>query len=187
MSNEPKLNGFEDFVVGACNRFAFIASFYIINNPEDIKWNTLLLWGSNGQGKTHLLKSMEKNLIQNFPEKKVKYVTADEFTNEFIATIQNGQYDDFRNTYRKLDYLLFDDVECLENKNGVQTEFYNTVVALLDSGKYLVVTTNRMPRDLDDILNPTLSARLISGVMFEVEPLDPETRRKIALKNNDGS
>ncbi len=182
MNNEPKLYGFEDYVVGDCNRFAFIAAYNLLNEPENMKWNPLLIWSSAGQGKTHLLKAMEKALIMNFPEKKIKYITADEFTNEFVSTIKNGQYDDFRNKYRTLDYLLFDDIDSFENKNGVQTEFYNTVVALLDNGKHLVVTTNRIPRDLDNILDPTLLARLISGVVFEMEPPDPKTRRKIAQR-----
>ena len=173
---------FGDFVVGGCNRFAFIAAVSILDDIEYSKYNPFLLWGSAGQGKTRLLKAMEMGFQEKCPDKKVKYVTAEAFMNEYISTIQNGKYDVFRDKYRTVDCLLFDDVDHLENKSGIQTELYNTVVALIDSGKQLVVTTNRMPGDLDDILNPTLSVRLISGVVFGIDSPDYETRRKIAQK-----
>ena len=173
---------FGDYVVGGCNRFAVIAAVSILDDSEYSKYNPFLLWGSAGQGKTHILKAMVKALQEKCPNKKVKYVTAETFMNEYISTIQNGKYDVFRDKYRTVDCLLFDDVDHLENKSSIQTEFYNTVVALMDSGKQLVVTTNRMPGELEDILNPTLSVRLISGVVFGIDPPDYETRRKIAQK-----
>ena len=171
---------FENFVVGKCNRFAYKTAVSVVEDPENAKTNPFLLWSYSGQGKTHLLKAMEKALKDKYAEKKVKYVTAEAFTNDFLFTISSHQYSAFRDKYRTVDYLLVDDIEQFENKDGIQTEFYNTVVALIDSGKHLVVTTNKMPSELDEILNPTLAVRLISGVVAGLESPDIETRRKIA-------
>ena len=171
---------FENFVVGKCNRFAYKTAVSVVEDPENAKTNPFLLWSYSGQGKTHLLKAMEKALKDKYAEKKVKYVTAEAFTNDFLFTISSHQYSAFRDKYRTVDYLLVDDIEQFENKDGIQTEFYNTVVALMDSGKHLVVTTNKMPSELDEILNPTLAVRLISGVVAGIESPDIETRRKIA-------
>ena len=182
MNDHSMLTCFEDCVIGDCNRFAYVGAITVVNKPENELTNPLLIWGSSGQGKTHLLRAMEKALINRFPDKKVKYVTADDFTREYISCIQYHKFDNFRNEYRAADFLLFDDVDHLKNKNGIQTEFYNTIVSLLDSGKHLVVSTNEKPCVLDEILNPTLSVRLISGVVFEIEPPDVETKRKLVQK-----
>lgn len=171
---------FENFVVGKCNRFAYKTAVSVVEDPENAKTNPFLLWSYSGQGKTHLLKAMEKALKDKYVEKKVKYVTAEAFMNDFLFTISSYQYSAFRDKYRTVDYLLVDDIEQFENKDGIQTEFYNTVVALMDSGKHLVVTTNKMPSELDEILNPTLAVRLISGVVAGIDAPDIETRRKIA-------
>lgn len=171
---------FDNFVVGKCNRFAYKTAVSVVEDPENAKINPFLLWSYSGQGKTHLLKAMEKALKDKYAEKKVKYVTADCFTNEFVSAISRNQQFAFRDKYRTIDYLLIDDIDLLKDKDAVQTEFYNTVVALMDSGKHLVVTTNKMPSELDEILNPTLAVRLISGVVAGIDAPDIETRRKIA-------
>ncbi len=171
---------FENFVVGKCNRFAYKTAVSVVEDPENAKTNPFLLWSYSGQGKTHLLKAMEKALKDKYAEKKVKYVTADSYTNEYVSAISRNQQSAFRDKYRTVDYLLVDDIDMLKDKDAVQTEFYNTVVALMDSGKHLVVATNKIPSELDEILNPTLAVRLISGVVAGIESPDIETRRKIA-------
>lgn len=179
-NKQRELYTFENFIVGKCNRFAYKTAVSVVEDPENTKTNPFLLWSYSGQGKTHILKAMEKALKDKYAEKKVKYVTAEAFTNDFLSTIGSHQYSAFRDKYRTVDYLLIDDIDMLKDKDAVQTEFYNTVVALMDSGKHLVVTTNKMPSELDEILNPTLAVRLISGVVAGLESPDIETRRKIA-------
>ena len=179
-NKQRELYTFENFVVGKCNRFAYKTAVSVVEDPENAKTNPFLLWSYSGQGKTHLLKAMENALKDKYAEKKVKYVTAEAFTNDFLSAISSHQYSAFRDKYRMVDYLLIDDIDMLKDKDAVQTEFYNTVVALMDSGKHLVVTTNKMPSELDEILNPTLAVRLISGVVAGLESPDIETRRKIA-------
>ena len=179
MNNDPISDCFEDCVIGDCNRFAYVVAFFVINKPENKLTNPLLISGSLGQGKTHLLKAMEKALINKFPDKKVKYVTADDFTSEYLACIQYNRFEDFRNKYSTADFLLFDDVDHLKNKTGVQIGFYNTIVPLLDSGRNIVVATKENPYMLGEIFNPTLSDRLISGAVIEIELPDIEIKREI--------
>ena len=173
---------FRNYAVGECNRFAFFMAVSVAENLGLSKNNPFLLWGEPGNGKTHLLKAMNNALYMMHPEKKVVYTTCEQFTNDFIYAINHKSYNEFRKKYRTADILLFDDIQGFINKDGVQTEFYNTVQTLLDNEKQVVITTDRLPRELELFLDQTLATLLLSGVVVGIKPPDYGTRMEIIEK-----
>ena len=177
------LNGeysFANFVVGDCNRFAHASAVSVAAKPGQKQRNPFFLWGNSGLGKTHLMKAIGNAIIEQHPEKKVIYTTCEAFTNAFIACIQNKNYTEFRNKYRTVDVLLIDDIQFLIGKEGVQTEFFNTFEALIESGKQIVITCDKAPANLTT-LDSRLTSRFQDGIMFDVQPPDFETRKAIFL------
>lgn len=177
------LNGeftFANFVVGDCNRFAHASAVSVAAKPGQKQRNPFFLWGNSGLGKTHLMKAIGNAVIEQHPEKKVIYTTCEAFTNAFIACIQNKNYTEFRNKYRTVDVLLIDDIQFLIGKDSVQTEFFNTFEALIESGKQIVITCDKAPANLTE-LNSRLTSRFQDGIMFDVQPPDFETRKAIFL------
>ena len=177
------LNGeftFANFVVGDCNRFAHASAVSVAAKPGQKQRNPFFLWGNSGLGKTHLMKAIGNAILDQHPEKKVIYTTCEAFTNAFIATIQNKNYTEFRNKYRTVDVLLIDDIQFLIGKESVQTEFFNTFEALIESGKQIVITCDKAPANLTE-LNSRLTSRFQDGIMFDVQPPDFETRKAIFL------
>lgn len=177
------LNGeftFANFVVGDCNRFAHASAVSVAAKPGQKQRNPFFLWGNSGLGKTHLMKAIGNAIIEQHPEKKVIYTTCEAFTNAFIACIQNKNYTEFRNKYRTVDVLLIDDIQFLIGKDSVQTEFFNTFEALIESGKQIVITCDKAPANLTE-LNSRLTSRFQDGIMFDVQPPDFETRKAIFL------
>ena len=177
------LNGeftFANFVVGDCKRFAHASAVSVAAKPGQKQRNPFFLWGNSGLGKTHLMKAIGNAVIEQHPEKKVIYTTCEAFTNAFIACIQNKNYTEFRNKYRTVDVLLIDDIQFLIGKDSVQTEFFNTFEALIESGKQIVITCDKAPANLTE-LNSRLTSRFQDGIMFDVQPPDFETRKAIFL------
>lgn len=177
------LNGeftFANFVVGDCNRFAHASAVSVAAKPGQKQRNPFFLWGNSGLGKTHLMKAIGNAVIEQHPDKKVIYTTCEAFTNAFIACIQNKNYTEFRNKYRTVDVLLIDDIQFLIGKDSVQTEFFNTFEALIESGKQIVITCDKAPANLTE-LNSRLTSRFQDGIMFDVQPPDFETRKAIFL------
>ena len=177
------LNGeftFANFVVGDCNRFAHASAVSVAAKPGQKQRNPFFLWGNSGLGKTHLMKAIGNAIIEQHPEKKVIYTTCEAFTNAFIACIQNKNYTEFRNKYRTVDVLLIDDIQFLIGKDSVQTEFFNTFEALIESGKQIVITCDKAPANLTE-LNSRLTSRFQDGIMFDVQPPDFETRKAIFI------
>lgn len=142
---------FSNFVVDECNSFAFKAAVSVTDNLGGRNTNPMLIWGEPGQGKTHLLKAMASSIREKHPDKKAIYVTGEEFTNDFIACIKNKIYTDFREKYRKADCLLLDDIQFFKNKEGIQTELYNTVQTLLGAHRQIVLASEISPGSLESI------------------------------------
>jgi len=171
---------FANFVVGDCNRFAHASAVAVSQKPGQRQRNPFYLWGNSGLGKTHLMKAIGNAIIENMPEKRVLYTTCEAFTNAFVACIKSEKYEPFRAKYRSVDVLLIDDIQFLIGKEGVQTEFFNTFEALINSGKQIVVTCDRAPSNLTE-LNSRLTSRFQDGIMFDVQPPDFETRKAIFM------
>jgi chromosomal replication initiator protein len=171
---------FETFVIGSSNRFAHAAAVAVAEAPAKA-YNPLFVYGDSGLGKTHLLHAIghyAQNLYQGI---RVRYVTSEEFTNDFINMIRDGKQDGFRRRYRDVDVLLVDDIQFLENKEGTQEEFFHTFNTLHNASKQIVISSDRMPRRL-----VTLEDRLVSrfewGLQTDVQPPELETRIAILRK-----
>lgn len=185
-SEIPTTNGlnsefsFENFVVGDCNRFAHASAVSVASKPGQKQRNPFFLWGNSGLGKTHLMKAIGNAVLEQHPDKKVIYTTCEAFTNAYIACINTNKYTDFRTKFRTVDVLLIDDIQFLIGKEGVQTEFFNTFEALIESGKQIVITCDKAPSNLTE-LSSRLVSRFQDGIMFDVQPPDFETRKAIFL------
>ena len=171
---------FENFIVGDCNRFAHASAVSVANNPGSRQRNPLYLWGNSGLGKTHLMKAIGYSIKQNYSDKNVLYTTCEEFTNAFVACMNNKKFDDFRNKYRNVDVLLIDDIQFLIGKEGTQLEFFNTFEALITAGKQIVITSDKAPKNLTE-LDSRLTSRFQNGMTMDIQPPDFETRKAIIL------
>lgn len=175
---------FDNFIVGDCNRFAYAQAFSVAEKPGLRQRNPLYLWGNSGLGKTHLMKAVGHKVKKLFPEKKVLYTTCEEFTNAFVKSSMEkdniNNYENFRNKYRNIDVLLIDDIQFLIGKEGTQIEFFNTFESLASSGKQIVITCDKSPKNLPE-LDPRLTSRFQSGIMMDIQPPDYETRKAIFL------
>ena len=171
---------FDNFIVGDCNRFAYASAFSVAENPGRMQKNPLYLWGNSGLGKTHLMKAIGYKVCQLFPNKKVLFTTCEEFTNAYVESMHNKNYESFRNKYRNIDVLLIDDIQFLIGKEGTQMEFFNTFESLVSAGKQIVITSDKSPKSLPE-LDPRLTTRFQNGVMMDIQPPDYETRKAIFI------
>lgn len=171
---------FDNFVVGSSNAFAHAAAQAVSKNPGSV-YNPLLIYGNSGLGKTHLLKAIGQYIHQLHPHKKITYIKGDDFTNEMVQALGNGAMDAFRDKYRTSDLLLMDDIQFIAGKKQTQEEFFHTFNALYETGKQIVLTSDRPPMEMR-ILEDRLRTRLEGGLMADVEPPDLETRMAI-VKN----
>lgn len=171
---------FDNFIRGEGNRFAYAASLIVSETPGT-PYNPLFIWGGPGLGKTHLLNAIGNAAMARDPKARVKYVTTEEFVNEFIANIRTGKMEELKEKYRTLDYLLIDDVQSLAGKEGTQEEFFNTFDALLKHDKQIVLTSDRAPAQLDG-LEQRLVTRFGWGTPTHITPPDYETRFAIIQK-----
>lgn len=171
---------FDTFVIGKGNQMAHAAALVVADDPGSV-YNPLFLYGGAGLGKTHLMHAIGHQMLQSRPDAKIKYVSSENFTNDFINSIQTNKMEDFRNEYRKVDLLLVDDIQFLENKEGTQNEFFNTFEELYNNNKQIVLTSDRLPSEI-----PTLPERLVSrfawGLSVDITPPDLETRIAILRK-----
>jgi chromosomal replication initiator protein len=172
---------FGSFVIGSSNRFAHAAALAVAEAPGQA-YNPLVIYGDTGLGKTHLLQAIAHYVLMHAPGMRARYVTCEAFTNEFIAAIKEKRLDAFKKRYREdFDVLLIDDVHFLAGKEGIQEEFFHTFNTLHASGRQLVLTSDRAPREIPELAD-RLRSRFEWGLLVDVQPPDIETRIAILHK-----
>lgn len=166
---------FESFVKGESNQFACAACLAVANNPGQTSFNPLVLYGGVGLGKTHLVQAVGNFILANFPRKKVIYTSSDRFTIEFVDAIQNDRMHEFTNFYRNVDVLMVDDIQFFSGKEKTQDNFFHTFNALHQTGKQIILTCDRPPKELKGV-DDRLISRFQCGLTTDIQPPDYETR-----------
>jgi chromosomal replication initiator protein len=180
-TNDVSLNRrytFDTFVIGASNRFAHAATLAIAEAPARA-YNPLFIWGESGLGKTHLLHAAGNYAQRLFPGMRVKYVSTEEFTNDFINSLRDDRKASFKRSYRDIDVLLVDDIQFIEGKEGIQEEFFHTFNTLHNANKQ--ISSDRPPKQLAT-LEDRLRTRFEWGLITDVQPPELETRIAILRK-----
>ena len=172
---------FDTFVVGSNNKFAHSASLAVAESPGEV-YNPLYLYGGPGLGKTHLMHSIGHFILEQDPDKKVLYVTSEEFTNEFIEALadtnqSSGQIKEFNRRYREVDVLLIDDIQGLQSKPGTLNALFRIFNSMIPKGKQFVFSADRAPKNID--LDERYVSRFNSGATIDIQPPDDETKRNI--------
>ena len=175
---------FDNFISGPSNKFAYTAANAVAANPGGIlndganvsNYNPLFIYGASGLGKTHLLNAISYAVSAKFPDLVIKYVSAEEFTNEFIAALGNNTVNEFHEKYRNnIDVFLVDDIQFIAGKTQTEEEFFHFFNALVDNGKQVVLTSDRPPKEIHS-LTDRLRSRFISGLIADIQTPEFETR-----------
>ncbi len=167
---------FDTFIVGKNNEFAHGACMAVAAEPgSKASYNPLFIYGGAGMGKTHLLQAIGHHVLKGKPGARIKYVTSEVFTNEFIQSVRSGHINEFKDKYRSIDVLLVDDIQFLAGKEGTQEEFFHTFNTLYQNNKQIVVASDRPPKDIQS-LETRLLSRFEWGVMADISKPDFETR-----------
>ena len=167
-------------MVGSSNQFAHAACQAVANNPG-ATYNPLFIYSGSGLGKTHLLHAIVHQCLLNNPGMKVSYVTSEKFTNELINSIRYEKMSSFRNKYRNIDVLLLDDIQFIAGKERTQEEFFHTFNSLFEIKKQIVVTSDKTPREIND-LEERIRSRFEWGLIADIQPPDTETKVAILKK-----
>ena len=171
---------FDSFVAASSNRLAHAAAQAVAETPGR-SYNPLCIYGDSGLAKTHLLHAIGNYVQENFHSRRVLYVTTETFMNDFVDSLRMATTMTFKRRYRECDVLLIDDVQFMENKEGLQEEFFHTYNDLHGAGKQIVLTSDRPPKSIET-LEDRLRSRFMSGLITEVDPPDLETRLAILQK-----
>ena len=179
---------FDNFVIGNNNKFAQAAAFAVSETPATT-YNPLYIYGGVGLGKTHLMHAIGNRILQKHPETKILYVTSEKFINELVNSIKDANYKNelFRNKYRNIDVLLVDDIQFIAGKKMGQEEFFHTFNTLPQSGKQIIISSDKPPRDIP-LLEERLRSRFEWGILADISMPDYETRlailrKKVQLEN----
>lgn len=181
--SDSKLNpnySFDNFVIGEDNRMASVAALAVVDQPGKL-YNPLLIYGGVGLGKTHLMQAIGNEFKSRNPNAQIKYITSEAFMNDFITSIQTGSQNEFREMYRNVDVLLVDDIQFLSKKGKTQEEFFHTFNVLHENQKQIVLTSDRLPNNIDN-LEDRLISRFKWGLSTDITPPDLETRIAILRK-----
>lgn len=165
---------FDNFIIGSSNKFAYAAAAAVAANPGE-KYNPLFIYGSSGLGKTHLLHAVGNEIKKNNPNLKILYITTENFTNDFIDSIQHKTPASFRERFRNVDVLLIDDIQFIARAVSTQEEFFNTFNTLHNDGKQIVITSDRPISELS-ILEERLKTRFSCGLVADIQTPDYETK-----------
>jgi chromosomal replication initiator protein len=184
VSNLNPRYSFDNFVRGESNQLASSASLAVSNAPGKTSFNPLVIYGDNGLGKTHLAQSIGNGIIQKNPRAKVLYTTSEQFTMDYVQSLQNNKLNDFIQYYRKVDTLIVDDIQFLGGKEKTQDHFFHTFNALHQMGKQLVLTSDKPPKDLKDV-DTRLISRFHWGLVADIQPPDLEMRMAILQKKSN--
>ena len=171
---------FSTFVVGNNNRLAHAAALAVADSPAN-SYNPLFLYGGVGLGKTHLMHSIGNRILSNNKNANILYVTSETFTNQLINAIKDNKNEIFRNKYRNIDVLLIDDIQFIAGKERVQEEFFHTFNSLHESGKQIILSSDKPPRDIQ-FLEDRLKSRFEWGLLADISCPDYETRLAILRK-----
>ena len=172
---------FDKFIEGDCNRLGRAAGMAVANKPGLTSFNPLMIYGGVGLGKTHLIQAIGNEIKNQFPDKFVLYVSTEKFTNQFVNAIRNNSIETFTNFYLQVDVLIIDDVQFLSGKEKTQETFFNIFNHLHQSGKQIILSSDRAPRDLAGMEDRLLS-RFKWGLTADLQQPDFETRIAIIQK-----
>lgn len=168
---------FDSFVVGESNRHAYAACYNVAKKPFKA-YNPLFVYGNSGLGKTHLLKAIKSRINELYPSLSVLYINCETFVNELIEHLQNKTMTEFREKYRDTDVLIIDDIQFISGKVSTQTEFFYTFNTLYESGKQIIISSDRPPKDISE-LEERLKSRFESGLITDI--VVPEYELKVAI------
>jgi len=177
-SNLNSAFSFESFVEGDCNRLARAASFAVANKPGVTAYNPLFIYGGVGLGKSHLLQAIGNKIKEMHPKRAVLYVSSERFINQFVEAVRKGTVNDFMNFYQLIDVLLVDDIQFLSGKEKTQENFFHVFNHLRQSGKQIVLASDRSPNDMEGVEERLLS-RFKWGLSASLQVPDFETRKEI--------
>ena len=168
---------FDNFIVGSSNKFAYAASVSVARDPA-VEYNPLFIYGASGLGKTHLMRAIAHDVSSRHPDYRIIFVSAENFTNEFLDCLVKKSTSKFKEKYRSADMLFVDDIQFIAGKESTQEEFFHTFNTLYDSHKQIVLTSDRPPRELQN-LEERLVSRFEGGMVADVQP--PDTELRIAI------
>lgn len=174
-----------NYIVGNSNRIAHAAGMAVIDRPGEL-YNPLFIYGKTGVGKTHLAQGIARSILERDPRKKILYVPSEGFLNDLVRGIKTGQSDKYRSKYRQLDVLIIDDMQLISKWVQTQNEFFNTFNELHNSGKQIILISDRRPEDIQNI-ESRLRTRMQGGMVVEIAQPDFETRLAILQKKADAS